>query len=217
MELARPCKPGLIRNIWFLTILQLSISFPLPSGSDFTFDLDPLYYPINTIESTSSILSTKIEVKLQKHIPGQKWPDLESSDTAEALLATPSTTSPAVATSEQSKKDQPVYPTSSKSGPKDWDKLANELTARPKKKREDVDGKLEEGDDALEYDSDYEGGDPVNHFFKKLYKDADEDTRRAMMKSYVESNGTALSTNWNEVGKAPVETSPPGNLILVHL
>jgi len=30
-----------------------------------------------------------------------------------------------------------------------------------------------------------------------------------MMKSYIESNGTALSTNWEEVGKGKVETSPP--------
>lgn len=194
--------------------MQLSISFPFTSGNEFTFDLDPLYYPINATESTFSILSTKIEVKLLKHTPGQKWPDLEAPDTGEVLPALSSTSQTTATPSETPKKDQPVYPTSSKSGPKDWDKLANELTARPKKKPEGADGKLAEGGgDALEYDSDYEGGDPVNHFFKKLYKDADEDTRRAMMKSYVESNGTALSTNWKEVGKAPVETSPPGNLI----
>ena len=30
-----------------------------------------------------------------------------------------------------------------------------------------------------------------------------------MMKSYTESNGTALSTNWEEVSKGKVETSPP--------
>jgi len=29
------------------------------------------------------------------------------------------------------------------------------------------------------------------------------------MKSYVESNGTALSTNWKEVGAGKVETKPP--------
>lgn len=155
-------------------------------------------------------------MKLLKHTPGQKWPDLEAPDLGETPPAPPSATSPAAATpTKQPKTDQPVYPTSSKSGPKDWDKLANELTARPKKNQKDADGSPEEGgDDSLEYDSDYEGGDPVNHFFKKLYKDANEDTRRAMMKSYVESNGTALSTNWSEVGKAPVETSPPGNLTL---
>lgn len=31
--------------------------------------------------------------------------------------------------------------------------------------------------------------------------DADEDMRRAMNKSYQESNGTALSTNWKEIAK----------------
>lgn len=36
-------------------------------------------------------------------------------------------------------------------------------------------------------------------FFKKLYADADDDTRRAMVKSYQESGGTALSTNWKDV------------------
>jgi hypothetical protein len=34
-----------------------------------------------------------------------------------------------------------------------------------------------------------------------LYADATEDQRRAMIKSYQESNGTSLSTNWEEVSK----------------
>jgi suppressor of G2 allele of SKP1 len=33
-----------------------------------------------------------------------------------------------------------------------------------------------------------------------------------MMKSFSESNGTALSTNWEEVKKAKVETNPPDGL-----
>ena len=80
----------------------------------------------------------------------------------------------------------PAYPTSSKSGPKNWDTMSF---------------------DADEPDDD-DTQDP-NFFFKQLYKGADDDTKRAMMKSYVESNGTALSTNWGEVQKGPVETSPP--------
>jgi suppressor of G2 allele of SKP1 len=54
------------------------------------------------------------------------------------------------------------------------------------------------------------GGDAaLNGFFQKIFGDADEDTKRAMMKSYQESGGTTLSTNWDDVKKAPVEVKPP--------
>lgn len=46
-------------------------------------------------------------------------------------------------------------------------------------------------------------------FFQNLYAGADPDTKRAMMKSFIESNGTALNTNWEDVSKKKVETSPP--------
>lgn len=52
----------------------------------------------------------------------------------------------------------------------------------------------------------------INSFFQKLYADADDDTRRAMMKSYQESNGTSLSTNWADVSKGKVETKPPSGM-----
>ena len=45
--------------------------------------------------------------------------------------------------------------------------------------------------------------------FQDLYKDADDDQRRAMMKSFVESNGTVLSTDWTDVGKKFVEPQDP--------
>lgn len=48
-----------------------------------------------------------------------------------------------------------------------------------------------------------------NDFFEKLYLGQDDDTRRAMMKSYVESNGTVLTTNWDEAKDKKFETSPP--------
>lgn len=54
--------------------------------------------------------------------------------------------------------------------------------------------------------------DKEEDFFAKLYKDVDDDTRRAMMKSYVESNGTVLTTNWEEAKKKTFETSPPDGM-----
>jgi len=79
----------------------------------------------------------------------------------------------------------PIYPTSSKKGPKNWDQIAEEA------------------------DKDEEAGGSVDHFFQKLYRDATPEQQRAMMKSFMESNGTTLSTDWNDVGKRTVPTVPP--------
>lgn len=76
---------------------------------------------------------------------------------------------------------------------RDWDKLEAEV------KKAEKDEKLE-GDAAL------------NKLFQDIYSNADEDTRRAMNKSYVESNGTVLSTNWKEVGAKTVDGSPPSGM-----
>lgn len=53
----------------------------------------------------------------------------------------------------------------------------------------------------------------MNEFFQGIFANADEDTKRAMMKSYQESGGTALSTNWTEVGKGKVEVKPPSGSV----
>ncbi|CCK69731.1 co-chaperone SGT1 KNAG_0C06380 [Huiozyma naganishii CBS 8797] len=56
----------------------------------------------------------------------------------------------------------------------------------------------------------------ADSFFQKIYADADPDTKRAMMKSYIESNGTALNTSWDDVRDKVVETSPPEGTELKH-
>ncbi|CAA2967500.1 Suppressor of G2 allele of skp1 [Olea europaea subsp. europaea] len=97
-------------------------------------------------------------------------------------------------TTVSSGNQRPTYP-SSKPKRVDWDKL--EAQVKEEEKEEQLDG-----DAAL------------NKFFRGIYQDADEDMRRAMSKSFVESHGTVLSTNWKDVGSKKVIGSPPDGLEL---
>jgi suppressor of G2 allele of SKP1 len=49
------------------------------------------------------------------------------------------------------------------------------------------------------------GDQDVMEFFQKLYKNSPDEVKRAMVKSFSESKGTCLSTNWEEVGSKTVE------------
>ncbi|KAF4555119.1 SGS domain-containing protein [Elsinoe fawcettii] len=197
---------------------SLTISYPMESGSDYEFTLDPLYAAIDPSQSKSSILSTKVEITLKKTQPGQKWHALESSEPVSSTSDPKPTPVPSSVLNPSS--TGPSYPTSSRSGPKNWDKLAADLTSKkPKKENADPtskdkkpagEGKGVEDDDDWDYDKD--DGDEVNGFFKKLYSGASDDVRKAMIKSYTESGGTALSTNWGEVQKGTVPVQPPDGM-----
>ena len=188
---------------------SLEVSFPLPTGSEYNLSLDPLFAAIDPSVSSYKIMSTKAEFTLQKSTPGQKWANIEGAQpvSTEETSADDDDTVKRAVLADKSSNTGPVYPTSSKSGPKNWDKVANDLSKKPKKDtKEGEEGASE--DDGIED----EEGDPTTNFFKMLYKGADPDTQKAMMKSYQESNGTALSTNWADVSKGKVETSPPDGM-----
>ena len=90
----------------------------------------------------------------------------------------------------------PLTSTSPTNHLKNWEGITTGILGAEKEKTTDQDPNV--------------GGDAtLNGFFQKIFGDADEDTKRAMMKSYQESGGTTLSTNWDEVKKAPVEVKPP--------
>ena len=84
------------------------------------------------------------------------------------------------------------YPSSRHVG-KDWDKVAAQIS------KDEKDEKLE-GEAAL------------NQLFQQIYGDGSDEVRKAMNKSFVESGGTVLSTNWEEVKKSTVDCKPPDGM-----
>eukprot|EP01090_Pellita_catalonica_P016108 TRINITY_DN4536_c0_g1_i1.p1 TRINITY_DN4536_c0_g1~~TRINITY_DN4536_c0_g1_i1.p1 ORF type:complete len:395 (+),score=110.56 TRINITY_DN4536_c0_g1_i1:48-1232(+) len=77
-----------------------------------------------------------------------------------------------------------MYPSSK--GAKNWDKIAAGIP-----------------------DEKLEGEQALNSVFQQIFKNGSEEQRRAMIKSFTESDGTVLSTNWDEVGQKKVDGSPP--------
>lgn len=59
----------------------LSLTAKLPTGSDYSLELDPLAHEIVPEESKHAVLGTKIEIKLKKKIEGIKWGALEGEET----------------------------------------------------------------------------------------------------------------------------------------
>ncbi|KAG0144220.1 hypothetical protein CROQUDRAFT_660291 [Cronartium quercuum f. sp. fusiforme G11] len=180
-----------------LSARSLSINYPLAS-SEGCFALEPLTHEVDVEGSSWKSLSTKIEVKLKKKVPGVKWNAIEGqADNSAPAVATlqPPMTTMTEATSSSSKS----YPSSSRRKT-NWEALAK--TAE-KEEQEAISGLK---------DPNAGGEVALNQLFQKLYGDASDEQKRAMMKSYTESNGTALSTDWNEVKKGKVETKPPASM-----
>ncbi|KAL7919149.1 SGS domain-containing protein [Trichoderma austrokoningii] len=166
-----------------------------PSGDEKEFQLH-LWGEIDPANCKITVTPNKVELSLAKKTAG-KWPTLQSDGSA---AAPPPAVKPAVVTAPETKQPEPVvgsvesklskasaakpfYPTSSRSGPKNWDKVVEDENSD------------EEGD--------------MNSFFRKIYKGATPEQQRAMMKSFTESNGTSLSTNWDDVKDTTVATMPP--------
>jgi suppressor of G2 allele of SKP1 len=137
---------------------------------EYVFEVE-LYREIDTTASKYEVLGSKIEVILAKKVPRENWKDLEARAAEPAIAAAAAREGEAPASA--------AYPYAGKKV--DWNKVEQEV------QKEEKEEKLE-GDAA------------VMKFFKEIFKDSDEDTRRAMMKSYQESGGKSLSTNWKDVG-----------------
>lgn len=133
-----------------------------------------LFAPVHGDGGSVSVSKAKVEIRMRKRVPGH-WRDLERREAGG--LAHSVTAAHVTSSNASAPRD--------KRSAKDWDALERELEA------ELADDKPE-GDAAL------------NELFQKIYANADDDTRRAMNKSFTESNGTVLSTDWTDVGSRDV-------------
>lgn len=160
----------------------LSASLKLPSGTDYSLELD-LAHPVVADQCTFKVMSTKIEIKLKKE-EGIRWNKLESDHVASNVKQfTPASSATAAA---------PKYPSSSHHT-RDWDKLVSDIKAEEKDEKP-------EGDAAL------------NSLFQQIYSDGSDEVKKAMNKSFSESGGTVLSTNWGEIAQKKTQVKPPDGM-----
>lgn len=141
---------------------------------------------IDPSQSSHRVTPSKVELKLAKAQPQEHWDTLEQPEKSNGAE------NQELSESEHSR--VATFPSSKTKGKHtNWEQLERDVE---KEEEEELEGEAK-----------------LNKLFQQIYQNADEDTRRAMYKSYIESNGTTLSTNWDEVKHGKVETKPPEGVL----
>lgn len=153
-------------------------------GQKFTVIYSPLYDEINVEKSKVKFMDEKVLIKLNK-MNKHEWHDLFGRGEPKKAHVKKKTIE------ETSSSAEPI-PTVTKTATrpyashKNWDAIERDVVREEENESPD-------GDEA------------VQKLFQSIYQNANEDTRRAMIKSFQTSGGTCLSTNWEEVEKKDYE------------
>lgn len=196
---AKP-KPG-VRHDWFQTLTTITLNFFVKNRKDSdvkvnvqdkAFDIDIQLEGGSTFTYNFDPLFGEVDassVKVDVRVPKIEVTLTKKKATQWATLEAPEGTLAAVnATNTTSTAAGAPLP-SAYSSRKDWNKA-----------KIDLDEDKPEGEAA------------TNKFFKEIYAGAEDEQRRAMMKSFQESGGTVLSTNWKEVGAKNVDVQTPNGM-----
>ena len=173
---------------------RLSARLALADGSEFARSwrlLDSVEPAALQVEQSPY----RVELRLKKATEAE-WPALEATEAAKAaVLPRANIVGPASAAAPTPSTDPSAYPTSAKRKV-EW-------------------SEVEQAAAAMEAEEKPTGDAALQKLFQSIYKDASEDTRRAMVKSFQTSGGTVLSTNWSLSTLTPIEhpSLPPALLV----